>query len=87
MVGSTIISVARATHGGVFDIARVNIIADVEIVPNVGQEIIVPPQVCEPDNESGFLPWSNETTNECIMGGPRLYLNVNGDTYERIARG
>ncbi|RAO70046.1 uncharacterized protein BHQ10_006058 [Talaromyces amestolkiae] len=85
VVGTTIFDVAKATNRGACDIARINIMADVEIVPNVGQEILIPPQVCEPDNESCILPWNNETTNECIMGGPRLYYTVNGDTYERIA--
>lgn len=85
VAGTTIFDVANATNRGVCDIARINIMADVEIVPNVGQEILIPAQVCEPDNESCILPWNNETTNECIMGGPRLYYTVNGDTYERIA--
>jgi hypothetical protein len=85
VAGTTIFDVAKATDRGVCDIARINIMADVEIVPNVGQSILIPPQVCEPDNESCILPWNNETTNECVMGGPRLYYTVNGDTYERIA--
>lgn len=83
--GTTIFDVAKATNRGVCNIGRLNIMADVEIIPNVGQSILIPPQVCEPDNDSCILPWNNDTTNECIYGGPRLYYTVNGDTYERIA--
>jgi hypothetical protein len=59
--------------------------ADVTIIPNVGEEILIPPQVCEPDNETCLLPTTNNATRTCIYGGPRLYYTVNGDTYERIA--
>ncbi|EKG09396.1 Peptidoglycan-binding Lysin subgroup [Macrophomina phaseolina MS6] len=83
--GTTIFDVANATGRGVCDIARANIMADVEIVPNVGQEIYIPAQVCEPDNATCLLPRIN-STRTCIYGGPRLYYTVNGDTYEIIAR-
>lgn len=58
---------------------------DVTIIPNIGQQIWIPPQVCEPDNEICLIPKTNGTC-ECIYGGPRLYYTVNGDTYDRIAR-
>lgn len=82
---TTIFDVANATGRGVCDIGRVNCMADVTIVPNVGQTIVIPPEVCEPDNDSCLLP-SEESTNTCVNGGPRLYYTVNGDTYERIAQ-
>lgn len=37
VASTTIFDVANATNRGVCDIARINITADVEIVPNVGQ--------------------------------------------------
>ena len=58
--------------------------ADVTIVPNVGETFIIPAEVCEPDNDTCILK-PNNTTNTCINGGPRLYYTVNGDTYEKIA--
>lgn len=83
--GTTIFDIANATNRGVCDIGRHNLMADVEIIPNVGQEILIPPEVCEPDNETCLLPRTN-ATRTCIYGGPRLYYTVNGDTYEVIAR-
>ncbi|KAL4938483.1 hypothetical protein BDV06DRAFT_225964 [Aspergillus oleicola] len=83
--GTTIFDIANATGRGVCDIGRQNLMADVTITPNVGQEILIPPQTCTPDNESCLLPNTN-TTNTCIVGGPRLYYTVNGDTYALIAQ-
>ncbi|KAF4306877.1 Peptidoglycan-binding Lysin subgroup [Botryosphaeria dothidea] len=54
-------------------------------MPNVGQQILIAPEVCEPDNETCILPRQN-VTRTCIYGGPRLYYTVNGDTYEIVAR-
>ncbi|ETS74196.1 hypothetical protein PFICI_14062 [Pestalotiopsis fici W106-1] len=82
---TTIFDVAAATNRGVCDIGRVNCMADVTIVPNVGQNIVIPPEVCEPDNDSCLLP-TTPSNNTCVNGGPRLYYTVNGDTYERIAQ-
>ncbi|GLB06422.1 hypothetical protein ABZX51_000209 [Aspergillus tubingensis] len=83
--GTTVFDVARATNRGVCDIGRQNLMADVTIVPNVGEYFIIPPEVCEPDNTSCLLPNIN-ATRTCIYGGPRLYYTVRGDTYEVIAR-
>ncbi|KAL4950984.1 hypothetical protein BDW69DRAFT_186833 [Aspergillus filifer] len=83
--GTTIFDVAKATGRGVCDIGRQNLMADVTIVPNVGQEILIPPETCIPDNDSCLLP-NTTATNSCIVGGPRLYYTVNGDTYARIAQ-
>ncbi|KAJ0116221.1 hypothetical protein J7T55_005167 [Diaporthe amygdali] len=82
---TTIFDVAAATNRGVCDIGRVNCMADVTIVPNVGQSIVIPAEVCEPDNSTCLLP-TTPGTNTCINGGPRLYYTVNGDTYSRIAQ-
>ncbi|KAH7045879.1 hypothetical protein B0J12DRAFT_711785 [Macrophomina phaseolina] len=84
--GTTISDVAKATNRGICDIGRHNMMADVEILPNVGQSIYIPPQVCEPDNETCLLPRLTNATRTCIYGGPRLYYTVNGDTYDIIAR-
>lgn len=82
---TTILDIAAATNRGVCDIGRVNCMVDVTIVPNIGQSIVIPPEVCEPDNDTCLL--SNATsTRTCIYGGPRLYYTIKGDTYERIAQ-
>lgn len=83
---TTLFDIARETKRGVCDIGRNNVMADVTIIPNIGQQIWIPPQVCDPDNETCLLPNTNTTTRECIYGGPRLYYTVNGDTYDLIAR-
>lgn len=56
------------------------------IIPNVGQEIVIPPEVCpdEVDNTSCVIDNYN-STNTCLLGGPRLYYTVNQDTYAKIA--
>lgn len=56
------------------------------IIPNVGQQIVIPPEVCpdEVDNTSCVIDNYN-STNTCLLGGPRLYYTVNGDTYAKIA--
>lgn len=56
------------------------------IVPNVGQALVIPPEVCpdEVDNTTCVVSNGN-STNACLVGGPRLYYTVNQDTYRKIA--
>lgn len=82
---TTLFDIAQETQRGVCDIGRHNLMADVTIIPNIGQQIWIPPQVCEPDNETCLISKTNGT-RACAYGGPRLYYTVNGDTYERIAQ-
>lgn len=82
---TTIFDIAQATNRGVCDIGRINCMADVTITPNIGQSIVIPPEVCEPDSDSCLLP-NTTSTRTCIYGGPRLYYTVQGDTYARIAQ-
>ncbi|KAL3433766.1 hypothetical protein BDV09DRAFT_186375 [Aspergillus tetrazonus] len=82
---TTLFSIAAATNRGVCDIGRQNLMADVTIIPNVGEQILIPPETCHPDNDSCLLP-NTTRTRTCVSGGPRNYYTVNGDTYEIIAR-
>ncbi|KAF2193135.1 hypothetical protein K469DRAFT_552030 [Zopfia rhizophila CBS 207.26] len=82
--GTTIFDIANATGRGVCDIGRQNIMANVTIVPNVGESILIPAQTCEPDNESCILKPDPNPRN-CLLGGPRLYYTVRGDTFDKIA--
>lgn len=52
----------------------------------MGQELVIPPEVCpdEIDNTSCVTNNGN-STNTCLVGGPRLYYTVNQDTYRKIA--
>lgn len=56
---------------------------DVSIVPNVGQNLTIPAEVCDPDWTTCII--DGPGTNDCLAGGPRLYYTVNGDTYWKIA--
>lgn len=81
---TTVFEVARKTNGGVCDIGRHNLMADVTIPPNIGEVFIIPGETCTPDNESCLIKDVGRTRT-CIYGGPRLYYTVKGDTYEKIA--
>lgn len=56
---------------------------DVSVVPNLGQTIIIPGQVCDPDWTTCII--DGPGTMECLIGGPRLYYTLNGDTLWKIA--
>lgn len=56
---------------------------DVSVVPNIGQTFIIPGEVCTPDWTTCLV--SSPGPNDCLMGGPRLYYTVNGDTLWKIA--
>jgi hypothetical protein len=58
-------------------------VVDVSVVPNVGQTLIIPGQVCHPDWTSCIIDGPGK--NDCLVGGPRLYYTVNGDTLWKIA--
>jgi hypothetical protein len=58
-------------------------VVDVSVVPNVGQTIIIPAEVCDPDWTTCII--DGPGTNDCLMGGPRLYYTLNGDTLWKIA--
>lgn len=81
--GDTIFTIAKAFNRGVCDIARANRMADAELI-TVGEELLIPGQVCEPDNDSCLLTAQN-ATRDCIFGGPHTYQTAPGDTIETIA--
>ncbi|KAL4980454.1 hypothetical protein BDW66DRAFT_125237 [Aspergillus desertorum] len=81
---TTFFSIAAATKRGACDIGPQNLMADVTIIPNGGQQIFIPLETCHPDNDTCILP-NITRTGTCVSGGPEL-LHRNGDTYEIIAR-
>lgn len=56
---------------------------DVSVVPNIGQNIIIPGEVCDPDWTTCII--DSPGSNDCLVGGPRLYYTLNGDTLWKIA--
>ncbi|KAJ5621522.1 hypothetical protein N7528_006305 [Penicillium herquei] len=83
IANQTVHQIAKKFNRGVCDIGRANLMVDVSVVPNVGQTIIIPGEVCNPDWTSCII-WG-PGTNECLVGGPRLYYTLNGDTMWKIA--
>ncbi|KAF7865455.1 hypothetical protein EAF04_006430 [Stromatinia cepivora] len=51
---------------------------------DTGMVLIIPAQVCNPDNESYLLTASSDTTS-CVYGGPHTYTTVRNDTITKIA--
>ncbi|KAI4602006.1 hypothetical protein KJ359_010872 [Pestalotiopsis sp. 9143b] len=58
-------------------------VVDVSVVPNVGQTIIISGEVCDPDWITCII--DGPGTNDCLVGGPRLYYTLNDDTLWKIA--
>lgn len=56
------------------------------IVPNVGETIVIPPEVCPDEIDDTTCVIDNyNSSNTCLLGGPRLAYTVTGDTYAKIA--
>ncbi|PVH79304.1 hypothetical protein DL98DRAFT_560829 [Cadophora sp. DSE1049] len=79
----TVYDIAIEVNRGICDIGRANLMVDVSVIPNVGQTFIIPGEVCSPDWTSCII--DGPGTNDCLMGGPRLYYTLNGDTMWKIA--
>ncbi|KAK3939227.1 putative peptidoglycan-binding lysin subgroup protein [Diplogelasinospora grovesii] len=79
----TIFSIASATNRGVCDIARANRMADAELL-RANATLLIPGESCSQDNESCLLVAQN-TTTDCIFGGPHTYTTVTNDTIAKVA--
>ncbi|KAK2002915.1 LysM domain-containing protein [Colletotrichum falcatum] len=80
--GETLTIIAERYHSGVCDIAALNKLDD----PNVifpGQELLVPVNVCKPDNTSCQKPVGEAT---CVKEGPATYVIASGDTFYKVAQ-
>ncbi|KAK1984007.1 LysM domain-containing protein [Colletotrichum cereale] len=81
--GDTLTKIAERYNSGICDIASQNKLND----PNVifpGQQLLVPVNVCNPDNTSCLKPVGEAT---CVQGGPATYVVASGDTFFAIAQG
>ncbi|KAL3471156.1 hypothetical protein BJX99DRAFT_238034 [Aspergillus californicus] len=82
----TLFEIAHTVHRGACDIARYNRMADAVIPLTTGEEIIIPPQVCNPDNSTCLITAEpNATYADCVVGGPHTYTTLAGDTMNYIA--
>ncbi|KAJ5278773.1 hypothetical protein N7478_004145 [Penicillium angulare] len=82
----TLFDIADVVSRGVCDIARYNRMADAIIPLTTDEEILIPPQVCKPDNSTCLIVSEpNATYANCVVGGPHTYLTLKGDTMAYIA--
>lgn len=82
----TIFQIADAVKRGACDIARYNRMADAIFPLTTNEEILIPPQVCKPDNSTCLIVAKpNATYADCIVGGPHTYTTLAGDTMAYIA--
>ncbi|KAL3674126.1 hypothetical protein V7S43_000071 [Phytophthora oleae] len=72
----TVNAVATLNNRGICDVARANRMSDPTIPFAADTEVIIPAQVCDPDDTSCFTVVDTGTTNFCLMGGPHLYYTV-----------
>ncbi|EGZ30141.1 hypothetical protein PHYSODRAFT_553277 [Phytophthora sojae] len=78
-------AVATLNNRGICDVARANRMSDPTIPFAADTEVIIPAEVCEPDDTSCFTVVDTDTTNFCLLGGPHLYYTQRNDTYRTIA--
>jgi len=50
-----------------------------------GTGVIIPAEVCDPDDSTCITVPNPDTTNFCLLGGPHLYYTQRNDTYRTIA--
>ncbi|KAK2042534.1 LysM domain-containing protein [Colletotrichum somersetense] len=80
--GQTLTTIAERYHSGVCDIAKLNGLADPNVI-YAGQELLVPVNVCNPDNTSCQKPVGEAT---CVKDGPATYVINSGDTFYVVAQ-
>ncbi|KAL2821412.1 hypothetical protein BDW59DRAFT_181168 [Aspergillus cavernicola] len=82
----TLFEIANTVNRGACDIARYNRMADAMIPLTSNEEILIPPEVCQPDNSTCLIVAEpNATYADCVMGGPHTYTTLAGDTIAYIA--
>ncbi|KAJ5683123.1 hypothetical protein N7462_006288 [Penicillium macrosclerotiorum] len=84
--GESISTISSTVGRGICDIARLNRMADAMLPLTVAEELLIPPEVCEPDNSTCLIvPEPNATYATCVQGGPHTYYTLKGDTLRYIA--
>ncbi|KAJ0162292.1 Intracellular hyphae protein 1 [Colletotrichum tanaceti] len=80
--GQTLTTIAQQFRSGICDIARLNNLADPNVI-NAGQELIIPVDLSNPDNTSCLVPVA---TAPCVNGGPSNYTIKANDTFNSVAQ-
>ncbi|KAJ5730182.1 uncharacterized protein N7483_004690 [Penicillium malachiteum] len=60
--GESIAHISRITNRGICDIARLNRMADAMLPLTIDEELIIPPEVCQPDNSTCLITHHPEST-------------------------
>ncbi|KAL1896052.1 hypothetical protein Sste5346_004791 [Sporothrix stenoceras] len=81
----TLASISVSVGRGVCALARANRMADVELMPRVGMEMLVPANDSIVNDTSCLLKEPTSTL-PCIYGGPHVYTVVAGDTLAKVAK-
>lgn len=82
----TISQISNTSNRGICDIARINRMADAMMPLNTGEDLLIPPETCIPDNSTCLITYNASTTyGDCVSGGPHTYYSVKGDTLRYIA--
>ncbi|KAJ5644154.1 glutathione S-transferase N-terminal domain family protein [Penicillium longicatenatum] len=82
----TISQISTDVDRGICDIARANRMADAMLPFYEGQKLIIPAEVCKPDNSTCLIVQSdNASYANCVIGGPHTYYTLKGDTLRYIA--
>ncbi|PYI09780.1 hypothetical protein BO78DRAFT_436658 [Aspergillus sclerotiicarbonarius CBS 121057] len=84
--GDTMTGISNTVSRGICDIARLNRMADAMLPLLTGEELLIPPETCTPDNSTCLiLPNPTDTYADCVSGGPHDYYTLKGDTIRYIA--
>ncbi|PYH40212.1 LysM peptidoglycan-binding domain-containing protein [Aspergillus saccharolyticus JOP 1030-1] len=81
----TIAEISRQVDRGICDIARINRMADAMIPLYTGEELIIPPEICKPNNSTCLIVEKpGAVYADCIKGGPHTYYTLKGDKFRYI---
>ncbi|WYZ43743.1 hypothetical protein EsH8_VII_000179 [Colletotrichum jinshuiense] len=80
--GETLTTIAARYKSGICDIASANKLANPNSI-GLGQLLLVPTDVCNPDNTSCLTPAASGT---CVVNGQPTYTIQSGDTFFIVAQ-
>ncbi|KAF2226012.1 hypothetical protein BDZ85DRAFT_279671 [Elsinoe ampelina] len=82
--GDTLTSISIAFNRGICDIAKANNITNPNLII-LGQTLIIPAQVCNPDNTTCLPTPPPAAKSTCVLGGPNFYFAKGGEASDDIA--
>ncbi|OLN95523.1 Intracellular hyphae protein 1-like protein 2 [Colletotrichum chlorophyti] len=75
--GETLTTIAERYHSGICDIAWLNKLQNPNVI-DLGQLLLIPTDLCNPDNTSCLTP---PGTGTCVVNGQPKYTIQSGDTF------